>query len=55
MDVMGCSRFCTRIGSFVVPLVLYKLYPPELKKTDGAQKMAAEKLKEMGAVSKMNG
>lgn len=40
------------VAFFVVPLVLYKLYPPELKKTDGAQKMAAEKLKEMGAVSR---
>ena len=40
------------VAFFVVPLVLYKLYPPELKKTDGAQKMAADKLKEMGAVSK---
>ncbi len=40
------------VAFFVVPLVLYKLYPPELKKTDGAPKMAAEKLKEMGPISK---
>lgn len=37
---------------FIVPLVLYKLYPPELKKTGDAPKMAAEKLKEMGPISK---
>lgn len=37
---------------FIVPLVLYKLYPPELKKTGDAPKMAAEKLKEMGSISK---
>lgn len=50
---MGGSWFCAMlVAFFVVPLVLYKLYPPELKKTDGAQKMAADKLKEMGAVSK---
>ncbi|AZA57806.1 anion permease [Chryseobacterium shandongense] len=37
---------------FIVPLVLYKLYPPELKKTGDAPRMAAEKLKEMGPISK---
>lgn len=37
---------------FIVPFVLYKLYPPELKKTGDAPKMAAEKLKEMGPISK---
>lgn len=37
---------------FIVPLVLYKLYPPELKKTGDALRMAAEKLKEMGPISK---
>ncbi len=40
------------VAFFVVPLVLYKLYPPELKKTGDAPKMAAEKLKEMGPISK---
>ncbi|UYW01084.1 anion permease [Flavobacterium agricola] len=32
----------------LVPLVLYKIYPPELKKTADAPKIAVEKLKEMG-------
>lgn len=40
------------VAFFVVPLVLYKLYPPELKSTGDAPKMAAEKLKEMGPISK---
>lgn len=40
------------VAFFVVPLVLYKLYPPELKKTGDAPRMAAEKLKEMGPISK---
>ncbi|QIH33787.1 anion permease [Sphingobacterium sp. DR205] len=40
------------VAFFVVPLVLYKLYPPELKKTGDAPKMAAEKLKEMGPISR---
>jgi divalent anion:Na+ symporter, DASS family len=37
---------------FIIPLVLYKLYPPELKKTGDAPRMAAEKLKEMGPITK---
>ncbi|SHG84689.1 anion permease [Flavobacterium defluvii] len=37
---------------FVIPFLLYKIYPPELKKTGDAPKVAAQKLKEMGAVSK---
>lgn len=36
----------------IVPLVLYKLYPPELKKTGDAPKVASEKLKEMGPMTK---
>ncbi len=40
------------VAFFVVPLVLYKLYPPELKKTGDAPKMAAQKLREMGPISK---
>ncbi|EJL75011.1 anion permease [Chryseobacterium populi] len=40
------------VAFFVVPLVLYRLYPPELKKTGDAPKMAAQKLKEMGPISK---
>ncbi len=40
------------VAFIVVPLVLYKLYPPELKKTGEAPKVAAERLKEMGPISK---
>ena len=40
------------VAFIIVPLVLYKLYPPELKKTADAPKMAAQKLKEMGPISK---
>jgi len=40
------------VAFFVVPLVLYKLYPPESKKTGDAPKMAAQKLKEMGPISR---
>ncbi|WP_292010979.1 anion permease [Chryseobacterium sp.] len=40
------------VAFFVVPLVLYKLYPPELKKTGDAPKMATQKLKEMGPISR---
>ncbi|AMR33542.1 anion permease [Mucilaginibacter sp. PAMC 26640] len=35
----------------LVPLFLYKFYPPELKQTKEAPAMAAEKLKEMGRIS----
>jgi len=37
---------------FIVPLVLYKLYPPELKKTSDAPKIAAQKLKDMGPIQR---
>ncbi|UUC44273.1 anion permease [Flavobacterium cerinum] len=40
------------VSFFVIPFVLYKLYPPELKKTGDAPQMAAKKLKEMGPVSR---
>ncbi|MDQ1805280.1 anion permease [Chryseobacterium sp. PTM-20240506] len=40
------------VAFFAVPLVLYKLYPPELKKTGDAPKMAAQKLKDMGPISR---
>lgn len=36
----------------LAPLFLYKFYAPELKKTQDAPAMAAQKLKEMGKVSK---
>jgi divalent anion:Na+ symporter, DASS family len=31
-----------------IPYLLYKIYPPEIKETPGAEKMAKEHLKEMG-------
>jgi DASS family divalent anion:Na+ symporter len=37
---------------FIIPFLLYKIYPPELKNTGDAPKIAAQKLKEMGAISK---
>lgn len=36
---------------FIMPLVLYKIYPPELKKTPDAPNVAKQKLKEMGPIS----
>jgi len=36
----------------IIPFLLYKIFPPELKKTTEAPAMAMAKLKEMGPVSK---
>ena len=36
----------------ITPLVIYKLYPPEIKETPDAAKIATEKLKEMGPFKK---
>lgn len=36
------------VSLIVVPLLIYKLYPPEIKETPGATKFAREKLAEMG-------
>lgn len=36
------------VAFLLIPLVLYKIFPPELKKTPDAPKIAIEKLKEMG-------
>jgi len=36
----------------LIPFILYKIFPPELKKTPEAPAMAVEKLKEMGAITK---
>ncbi|KAH9608974.1 hypothetical protein KSS87_020927 [Heliosperma pusillum] len=36
----------------LTPLILYKLYPPEIKDTPDAPAMAAEKLKNMGPVTR---
>jgi DASS family divalent anion:Na+ symporter len=35
----------------IIPLVLYRFYPPELKKTPEMRALAAQKLKEMGPMS----
>lgn len=40
------------VAFFVIPFVLYKIYPPELNKTGDAPQIAAQKLKEMGAISR---
>lgn len=36
------------LALLVIPFVLYKLYPPEIKETPNASEFAKEKLKEMG-------
>ncbi|KAL8150825.1 hypothetical protein V2J09_020633 [Rumex salicifolius] len=40
------------VALLVTPLVLYRIYPPEIKDTPDAPAMAAEKLKIMGPVTK---
>ncbi|WP_313377225.1 anion permease [Chishuiella sp.] len=40
------------IAFILTPFILYKIYPPELKKTEDAPRVASEKLKEMGKLSK---
>ncbi|PVE71760.1 anion permease [Priestia megaterium] len=40
------------ISLIVIPLVIYKLYPPELKETPEASEIAAKKLNEMGPLKK---
>ncbi|MCH9811146.1 anion permease [bacterium] len=35
----------------VIPYVMYKLYPPEVKRTEGMDKVAKQKLKELGPIS----
>lgn len=40
------------VGAILVPIVLYVIYPPELKKTPEAPRMAAEELKKLGRVSR---
>lgn len=39
------------LALIVMPIVLYWMYPPEIKKTPNAAQFAKEKLKEMGKVS----
>ena len=38
------------VAFFITPIVLYKIYPPELKKTADAPKIASQKLTEMGSL-----
>ena len=40
------------VSLIVVPWVLYKLYPPEIKETPGAVEMAKAKLLEMGSMTR---
>jgi len=40
------------VGIAVIPYVIYKLYPPEIKETPKAPQLAVEKLKEMGALTR---
>ncbi|TWT02459.1 anion permease [Planomicrobium sp. CPCC 101079] len=40
------------ISLFIIPLVIYKLYPPELKETPEAADIAGRKLKEMGSLKR---
>ena len=40
------------VAFFVIPLVLYKIYPPELKSTGDAPGIAKQKLKDMGPISR---
>lgn len=46
---MGAGRPCSGVASLVlIPLILYKIYPPEIKETPGASQLAKQKLAEMG-------
>lgn len=40
------------IGVILVPIVLYLIYPPELKKTPEAPRLAAEQLRKLGPVTR---
>ncbi|WP_110114022.1 anion permease [Bacillus sp. CGMCC 1.16541] len=40
------------VSLLVIPLIIYKLYPPDIKVTPDAPRIAQEKLDEMGAVKK---
>ncbi len=40
------------ISLITIPFVVYKLYPPEIKNTPEAKKLASEQLKDMGPLSK---
>lgn len=40
------------VSLIVIPLIIYKIYPPEIKETSGAFDIANQKLKEMGPLKK---
>jgi DASS family divalent anion:Na+ symporter len=40
------------VSLIAIPYILYKIYPPEIKKTKGMEKIAKAKLLELGPVSK---
>ncbi|MBD5431011.1 DASS family sodium-coupled anion symporter [Lactobacillus agrestimuris] len=40
------------VGAIIVPWVIYKMYPPEIKETPDAKKWAEKELEEMGPMSK---
>lgn len=40
------------VSLLVVPYLIYRMYPPEVKETPGATKLAADKLKAMGKIKK---
>ncbi|MGH9338656.1 MAG: anion permease [Acidobacteriota bacterium] len=40
------------VSLIVIPLLIYRLYPPEVKSTPGAVAIARDKLKDMGSVRK---
>lgn len=39
------------VGAVVVPFIIYKIFPPEIKETPNAKKWADDKLQEMGPMS----
>lgn len=39
------------VSILLIPLLLYKIYPPEIKKTPEAKKIAVKELEQMGAMS----
>lgn len=40
------------VSLIVIPLIIYKIYPPEIKTTEDAPEIAKKKLKEMGPLKK---
>ena len=39
------------VATLIIPIVIYKMYPPEIKETPNAKNWADGKLKEMGPMS----